>query len=164
MSIHVYEPPTTGAISFVDFCVDQSPADAYAAHLAEATQARVNLRGVLKESKRTDRDDKDYLRLVKVCTPLLTFTFLDEYLPQLYGVMGCVAAGEIALRSEPMFSWRTTLSARLFDASPRLALPSLHYDLTPSLLTYSSALSNLRMLMVLVSLRWGGATSPSGSR
>ncbi|KAH7919791.1 hypothetical protein BV22DRAFT_1099083 [Leucogyrophana mollusca] len=139
MSIYVYELPTTGAISFADFCVDQSPAGTYAAHLAEATQARANLRGVLKESKRTDRDDKDYLRLVKV---------LDEYLPQLYAVMACVAAGEIALRSEPMFSWRTTLSAHLFNASPRLALPSLHYDLAASLLTYAFALSNLASALI----------------
>ncbi|KAH7917209.1 hypothetical protein BV22DRAFT_1135596 [Leucogyrophana mollusca] len=94
--VYVYDLPANDAISlgisFADFCIDQAPAGAYAAHLAEAIQAHANLHGVLKESKRTDRDDKDHLRLSKV---------LDEYLPQLYGVMGCDATGEIARRSEP---------------------------------------------------------------
>lgn len=63
MSTYLYELPTTGAISFQDFCVDQSAS--YSSQLAEATQARANLRAVLKESKRTD-GEKDFLRVVKV--------------------------------------------------------------------------------------------------
>ncbi|KAH7917852.1 hypothetical protein BV22DRAFT_1025634, partial [Leucogyrophana mollusca] len=105
---------------------------------AKATQAGANLRGVLKESKRSDHDDKNYLRPGKV---------LDGYLPQLHGVMGCVAAGEIALRWEPMLSWRTTLSAHLFNTSPRLALPPLHYDLTASI-TYAFAFANLASALI----------------
>ena len=89
---------------------------------------------------------------------------LDDYLPQLRGIMGCVSSGDIALTSEPCtltifpsilplpdqsrrkkkaFTWRTTLSSNLFNTSPRLVLPSLHADLASSLLTYASALSNL---------------------
>jgi hypothetical protein len=66
MTTYLYELPTTGAISFRDFCVDDTATNAYASHIAEATQARANLRGILKEIKRTDTDDKDYLRLIKV--------------------------------------------------------------------------------------------------
>lgn len=63
MSIYLYELPTTGSISFVDFCSDEN--DVYTTHLSEATQARANLRGALKESKR-DNGEKDFLKLVKV--------------------------------------------------------------------------------------------------
>lgn len=41
-----------------------------------------------------------------------------------------------------VFSWRTTLSATLFNNSPRLRLPSLHADLASTLVTYAMALSN----------------------
>ena len=42
-----------------------------------------------------------------------------------------------------VFSWRTTLSAQLFNNSPRLNLPSLSTELAFTLLTYGFALSNL---------------------
>ena len=64
MSSYLYELPTTGAISFADFCVDQTAT--YTTALAAATQARANLRAALKESKRTGDSEKDYLKLVKV--------------------------------------------------------------------------------------------------
>ena len=44
--------------------------------------------------------------------------------------------------AHPVFSWRTTLSATLFNTSPRLRLPSLQADLASALLTYAMALSN----------------------
>ncbi|EIW82850.1 hypothetical protein CONPUDRAFT_52330 [Coniophora puteana RWD-64-598 SS2] len=134
MSVYLYELPTTGAISFSDFCIDESDGRIHTSHLAEATQARANLRSALKESKRTDRDEKDYLKLIKI---------IDEYLPQLYGIVTCVNADEIRLKAEPVFSWRTTLSANLFNTSPRLSMTSLHADLASSILTYAFALSNL---------------------
>jgi hypothetical protein len=64
MSTYLYELPTTGATSFADFCTDET--SSYAAHISRATQARADLRGALKESKR-DHGEKDYLKLVKVC-------------------------------------------------------------------------------------------------
>jgi hypothetical protein len=50
--------------------------------------------------------------------------------------------------SFPVFSWRTTLSANLFNTSPRLSIPSLYADLSFSLLTYAFALSNLARSVV----------------
>jgi len=64
--MYLYELPTTGAISFIDVCVDLSSEKAHTRYLSEASQARANLRGVLKESKRTDHGEKDFLTLVKV--------------------------------------------------------------------------------------------------
>jgi hypothetical protein len=66
---YLYELPTTGAISFADFCVDQSTGRWYTAYISDATQARANLRSQLKDNKRTDLDEKDYLKLVKVRLP-----------------------------------------------------------------------------------------------
>ena len=65
--MYLYELPTTGAISFADFCVDQSVGKWYATYISDATQARANVRSVLKDNKRTDLGEKDYLKLVKVC-------------------------------------------------------------------------------------------------
>jgi hypothetical protein len=64
MSIYLYELPTTGAISFTDFCSDEN--GSYTSNISEATQARATLRAVLKESKRADHNEKDFLKLVKV--------------------------------------------------------------------------------------------------
>lgn len=47
------------------------------------------------------------------------------------------------------FSWRTTLTANLFNSSPRLDLPGLHADYSFSLLTYAFALSNLAQTVVV---------------
>jgi hypothetical protein len=62
ITVYAFELPTTGSLSFVDH-FSNGP-DVYTSHISDATQARANLRAVLKESKHTD-GDKDYLRLVK---------------------------------------------------------------------------------------------------
>jgi hypothetical protein len=64
--MYLYELPTTGAISFADFCVDQTTDKIYSTRLLEATQARANVRAALKASKRTEDGTKDYLSLTKV--------------------------------------------------------------------------------------------------
>lgn len=63
MTSYLYELPTTGAISFTDFCIDTTAS--YTTDISDANQARANLRASLKESKHSD-SEKDYLRLVKV--------------------------------------------------------------------------------------------------
>ncbi|KAF8070784.1 BRO1-like domain-containing protein [Lyophyllum atratum] len=134
--MYLYDLPTTGAIFFSDFCTDQTINKRHTVSIPAATQARANVRAVLKDSKRTDHGEKDFLRLVKI---------LEDYVPQLRGIIGCLAYDEISLKSEsePSFSWRTTLSANIFHTSPRLLLPGLQADLAFSLLTYAFALSNL---------------------
>ncbi|CAL1706477.1 unnamed protein product [Somion occarium] len=137
MSSYLYEIPTTGAISFSDFCYDQTAS--YVAEVADTTEARANLRAALKEFKRAEDDERDYLKLVKV---------LDDYIPKLYGITVCVDSGDLTIRSEPIFSWRTTLSSNLFHTSPRLSLPSLPTEIAFTLLTYGFALSNLARAIV----------------
>jgi hypothetical protein len=64
MSSYLYELPTTGAISFSSFYSD--PEGSYISFIAQATECRATLRSCLKETKRFDDSEKDYLRLVKV--------------------------------------------------------------------------------------------------
>lgn len=64
MSGYMYELPTTGAISLSELCTDIT--GSHAAQLASATQARANVRAVLKASKRADAGERDYLKVVKV--------------------------------------------------------------------------------------------------
>ncbi|KIM45339.1 hypothetical protein M413DRAFT_66183 [Hebeloma cylindrosporum] len=137
--MYLYELPTTGAISFADVCSDHSQERGYTHHIPEATQARANLRGVLKESKRAEHGEKDFLSLVKL---------IEEYLPHIRSLIDCVAHDEIGIKTEPTFSWRTTLSASRFNTSPRLDLPGLHADYAFTLLTYGFALSNLAHTIV----------------
>lgn len=66
ITVYAFELPTTGSLSFVDHFSNGS--DVYTSHVSDATQARANLRAVLKESKHTD-GDKDFLRLVKARPP-----------------------------------------------------------------------------------------------
>ncbi|KIY44557.1 hypothetical protein FISHEDRAFT_77469 [Fistulina hepatica ATCC 64428] len=133
MLIYNYELPTTGAISFSEICTDNTSNHAHTIHLSDATQQRANLRAALKAHKRADETDDDYLKQVKI---------LEDYLPQLYGIISCVSQDELSFKSEPAFSWRTTLSSTLLNNSPRLELPTLHVELSFSLLTYGFLLSN----------------------
>jgi hypothetical protein len=65
-SIYTFELPTTGSLAFADHFADGL--DVYSTQISDATQARANLRAVLKESRHTD-GDKDHLKLVKACHP-----------------------------------------------------------------------------------------------
>ncbi|QRV79408.1 vacuolar protein sorting-associated protein BRO1 [Ceratobasidium sp. AG-Ba] len=112
MSGYVYELPTTGALSFSELCTDIS--GSYVAQLANATEARANVRTVLKASKRTDTSERDYLKVVKMSI------------------------------CQPIFSWRTTLSTHTLGTEPpRLDVHGLHAELAFILLTTAYALSNL---------------------
>ncbi|KAI0335129.1 hypothetical protein GY45DRAFT_1241659 [Cubamyces sp. BRFM 1775] len=137
MTSYLYELPTTGAISFSDVCVD--PTATYITDIADTTEARANLRVALKENKRTDQNEKDYLRLVKV---------LDDYIPRLYGLLGCIDSAEMSLKAEPIFSWRTTLSSNLFHNSPRISIPTFATEVVFTLLTYAFSISNLARAVV----------------
>ncbi|KAF8322145.1 hypothetical protein DL93DRAFT_1263495 [Clavulina sp. PMI_390] len=127
---YLFELPTTGAISLDSVCVDTN--NTYTARLGEASNARANVRGTLKDTKRAG-DERDYLRVIKV---------LDEYLPHLYAIIQCLAAEYLQLSSEPIFSWRSTLSDHVLNASPRLDFPEFDSDLHFTLLTYGFALAN----------------------
>lgn len=130
MSTYLYDLPTTGAIAFADFCDD--PTRSYTTAIAEATQARANLRAALKESKRTD-GERDFLKLVKVlmvcvapCAWMLMYgKVVDDYLPHLYGIIAACDADELHLSSEPSESGFRSMHAekRMVDIAQYQALP-----------------------------------------
>jgi len=64
--MYLYELPTTGAISFSDFCLDQSAGRVTSIGILQATEARANLRQALKKCKRAEDGTRDYLSLTKV--------------------------------------------------------------------------------------------------
>ncbi|KAH8806853.1 hypothetical protein DL96DRAFT_1629933 [Flagelloscypha sp. PMI_526] len=123
----LYELPTTG-LSL-----------RYASTISEATQIRAALRNALKEAKRTDHAAKDYLLILKV---------VDDYLPQLNELIVGTARDELGLKTEPVFSWRTTLSPNLFNATTRQSFPGLHADWAFTLLVQGFTLSNYARTIV----------------
>jgi len=131
MSLFYYELPTTGAVTFGDLLEDRS--GTHTEHISNASSSRAQVRGILKETKRMGAQ-KDYLRVIKV---------MEDYLPQLGGIMDCVFAEELALHSEPKFSWRSTLSSHLLKNSPRVEGSGFFYELCFSLLTYAYGLCDL---------------------
>ncbi|KZT40756.1 hypothetical protein SISSUDRAFT_1070091 [Sistotremastrum suecicum HHB10207 ss-3] len=137
--MYLYDLPTTGAISFAEFLVDDDKK--YTSQIAQATQARADLRALLKETKRSEDGERDYIKVVKT---------VNDYLPYLYGIINRVADGDLKLQSEPVFSWRTTLSSShiLSSQNPRLLFPTLLSELIFSLLTNAFALSNAALSIV----------------
>lgn len=84
MSSYLYELPTTGAISFSTFYND--PDGAYISHIAQTTEYRASVRACLKEMKRFDDSEKDYLRLVKVCCFMIPSCHKPTEIPDYGGI------------------------------------------------------------------------------
>lgn len=72
--MYLYDLPTTGAISFAEFLVDDNKK--YTSQIAQATQVRASLRALLKETKRSEDGERDYIKVVKVRFPLATLSFV----------------------------------------------------------------------------------------
>ncbi|CAE6416711.1 unnamed protein product [Rhizoctonia solani] len=132
MSGYVYDLPTTGALSLSELCTDIT--GSHASNLARATEARANVRAILKASRRTDAGERDYLKVVKA---------LDEYIPFVNAVIASVAADDLTLAQEPIFSWRSTLSHSTLSDPPRINVHGLHSELAFVLHSSAYALSNL---------------------
>ncbi|KZT61984.1 hypothetical protein CALCODRAFT_426793 [Calocera cornea HHB12733] len=131
MSVFYYELPTTGAVTFGDLLDDRT--GLHTEHISSASSSRAQVRGILKETKRMGAQ-KDYLRVIKV---------MEDYLPQLGGIMDCVFAEELVPRFDPKFSWRSTLSSHLLKNSPRVEGTGFYYELCFTLLTYAYGLADL---------------------
>ncbi|CUA66674.1 pH-response regulator protein palC [Yarrowia lipolytica CLIB122] [Rhizoctonia solani] len=132
MSGYVYDLPTTGALSLSELCTDIT--GSHASNLARATEARANVRAILKASRRTDAGERDYLKVVKA---------LDEYTPFVNAIIASVAADDLTLAQEPIFSWRSTLSHSTLSDPPRINVHGLHAELAFVLHSSAYALSNL---------------------
>lgn len=66
MATFAFPFPTTGSITFTDFLTD--PSNRHTLHLADATAARANVRGVLKTDRRTSDGEGGALAVLNVST------------------------------------------------------------------------------------------------
>lgn len=80
--MYLYELPTTGAIAFADLVEDRERA--YTSKIADATAARANVRAALKESKRAEDGERDYMRIVKVSS--FSFSVRVDWIAQNVGI------------------------------------------------------------------------------
>lgn len=159
--MYAFELPTTAALSFAD-CLRSSQ---FSLELAQSTELRARLRDVLKSSnsKNTavlsradnlDLDDeagpsldahtqKDWLSVIQA---------IESYLPHLIAIQACLRTDDILLRSEPIFAWRSVLSAssassqllgNIGSNKGRMSVAGIYCELVFVLLAYGMALCNL---------------------
>ncbi|KAK4701539.1 hypothetical protein P7C70_g4692, partial [Phenoliferia sp. Uapishka_3] len=167
-------PPHPGPAHLDQLFID--PTQSYSAQISNAGSARARLRSVLKATRRDAQSPNgaDWTNAFKVLSrsaewgaqaaanvginnlrqradflALLALQATSEYLPYLHAILACVESDDLILRSEPVFSWRSALAAQVLRKSrPRIALPSLHYELSCLLLTHALCLSNRSATLV----------------
>ncbi|KAL8292697.1 hypothetical protein RQP46_001309 [Phenoliferia psychrophenolica] len=138
----ILPPPQPGQTHLYQLFTD--PSESYARDMHDAGAKRARLRTVLKQNSRDANSGGgtgDWTAAVKATT---------EYLPYLYAIIACVEADDLILKSDPIFTWRSSLSTpiSLKKSRPKFALPSLYYELSSVLLTHSLSLSNRSSTLV----------------
>ncbi|TNY20486.1 hypothetical protein DMC30DRAFT_249364 [Rhodotorula diobovata] len=129
-------PPLPAPVALTQLLAD--PSSSHTAHLTLADAARARVRTALKATR------KDGQRDGRAADWAGTARALAEYLPHLYAILACVEADDLLLRADPVFfAWRASLSSQaLKKGSKRVPLPSLHAELTATLLSYALCLAN----------------------
>ncbi|GAA5896969.1 hypothetical protein JCM8208_006126 [Rhodotorula glutinis] len=125
-------PPLPAPVALAQLLADPSSSHTHDLTSAEAARARV--RTALKAT-RNDLQGADWAGAARA---------IAEYLPHLYAILACVEADDLLLRTDPVFfAWRASLSSQaLKKANKRVLLPSLHAELTATLLSYALCLAN----------------------
>ncbi|GAA5978764.1 hypothetical protein JCM11641_006170 [Rhodosporidiobolus odoratus] len=137
----ILPPPVPASIAFHQLL--QDPSSSHSRDLADADTARAAVRTALKAAKRDTLGDgrgADWTGTARATA---------DYLPFLYAIVACVEADDLLLRSDPVFAWRSGLTAySLKKGKKRVPLPSLHYELVANLLTYAFCLANSASTLV----------------
>ncbi|GAA5842676.1 hypothetical protein JCM9279_003659 [Rhodotorula babjevae] len=125
-------PPIPAPVALAQLLAD--PSSSHTHDLTHAEAARARVRTALKAT-RTDSQAADWAGTARA---------IADYLPHLYAILACVEADDLLLRTDPVFfAWRASLSSQaLKKASKRILLPSLHAELTATLLSYALCLAN----------------------
>ncbi|GAA5910703.1 hypothetical protein JCM6882_002054 [Rhodosporidiobolus microsporus] len=136
-------PPVPAPVAFHQLLYSASSSSP-AHHLTDATAAQNRVRSTLKATKKDSLSDgrgADWAGAARA---------IAEYLPHLYAILAGVEADDLLLRTDPaMFAWRATLSSQtLKKGNKRVPLPSLHYELTATLLAYALCLANQASTLV----------------
>jgi hypothetical protein len=163
MTGYIYALPTTGSISFSDFAIDTTEGNAYTPRIADATQARANMRGVLKQSRRTDCEDRDYLRIVKVrFTTTLDHALAHDWPNRSSMTTSHTCAGSSRASSLTNYSSSTSLvswSPFLPSARTGLCQVAMMVPLTPP---PSILLANDALFYIIQDLPAAPTTVPAG--
>ncbi|BGP16067.1 hypothetical protein JCM10213_006797 [Rhodosporidiobolus nylandii] len=138
----ILPPPVPAAVAFHHLL--QDPANTHSRDLTDGDAARGRVRTVLKASRKETLPDgrgADWAGAARA---------VEGYLPHLYAILACVEADDLLLRSDPaVFAWRATLSSQpLKKGKKRVPLPSLHYELTATLLSHALCLANSASTLV----------------
>ncbi|KAK7204809.1 hypothetical protein BZA70DRAFT_185099 [Myxozyma melibiosi] len=122
--------PTTGAFSYCQ-CISSS--DHYQL-LADADVRRAQLRDVLKRAKR--KNIQDMLEVVKA---------IEDYIPFAFTIKEGIESGDLSLDHEIVTSWRPPLvgSHLHMVENQRISAPTISYEVSMTLLTYSLSLLSL---------------------
>ncbi|BGP39989.1 hypothetical protein JCM10450v2_003969 [Rhodotorula kratochvilovae] len=129
-------PPLPGPVALAQLLAD--PSSSHTSHLTTADAARARVRTALKATRKDGAGDgrgADWAGTART---------IAEYLPHLYSILTCVEADDLLLRADPVyFAWRASLSSQaLKKGNKRTLLPSLHAELTATLLSYALCLAN----------------------
>ncbi|GAA5826928.1 hypothetical protein JCM3770_006308 [Rhodotorula araucariae] len=135
-------PPLPGHVALAQLLAD--PSSSHTADLTLADAARARLRTALKATSKAPTADgrgPDWAG---------TARSLAEYLPHLYAILAAVEADDLLPRTDPaLFAWRASLSSQaLKKGNKRILLPSLHAELTATLLSYALCLANQSLTLV----------------
>ncbi|GAA5989650.1 hypothetical protein JCM10908_000573 [Rhodotorula pacifica] len=127
-------PPIPASVALHQLLVDPS-SSTHTQNLTQANAARGRVRTALKQTKKQPLQQADWAGTARA---------LQDYLGHLVAILACVEADDLVLRSDPVFfQWRGALSSSpLKKGGPRVALPSLHAELTATLLAYALCLAN----------------------
>ncbi|GAA5861686.1 hypothetical protein JCM3774_002670 [Rhodotorula dairenensis] len=127
-------PPVPGHVALHQLLVDPS-ASTHTSNLTLANAARGRVRTALKQTTKHPLNQADWAG---------TSRAIQEYLGHLVAILVCVEQDDLVPRSDPvLFYWRGSLSSHpLKKGSRRAALPSLHAELTATLLAYALCLAN----------------------
>ncbi|GAA5840304.1 hypothetical protein JCM3766R1_001452 [Sporobolomyces carnicolor] len=137
----ILSPPVPSPLAFHQLL--QDPTDSHTRDLADANASRARVRTTLRAIKQdTIKDGRgaDWVGAAKAIT---------EYLPYLYAILSSVEADDLLLQTDPIFVWKSSLSNQaLKKGKAKVALPSFHFELAATLLSYGICLANAAAVLV----------------
>ncbi|GAA5851574.1 hypothetical protein JCM5353_008966 [Sporobolomyces roseus] len=137
----ILPPPVPAPLAFHQLL--QDPTNSHTRDLADANATRARVRTVVRATKKDSTKDgrsADWSGAARA---------IAEYLPYLYAILSSVEADDLLLSSDPYFVWKSSLSSQALKKNrTKVALPSFHFELTATLLSYAICLANASATLV----------------
>ncbi|GAA5998717.1 hypothetical protein JCM5350_005398 [Sporobolomyces pararoseus] len=137
----ILSPPVPSPLAFHQLL--QDPTNSHTRDLADANASRSRVRTTLRATK------KDSLKDGRGADWSGAARAIAEYLPYLYAILSSVEADNLLLSSDPNFVWKSSLSTQALKKDrTKVALPSFHFELAATLLSYAICLANSAAVLV----------------